>query len=210
MAKLNAPLFSFRASGKLANALVYFGWKGLNVVRSYVVPTNPDTTLQQTQRGYLTTMVAAVHAAQAMANYPLVSADQVAYAALAAAKGTIQTWFNRAVKLGIDCFVAGKDYTVYSWGKIVDTDKDDFRPRIYFTDDGVTQIAAGTFYLGATRTNLIQSIPATIDAGVRADLVDGTGFSGLTAGKKYYWQFRPDPGDPCVGADSGIYHAVAV
>lgn len=210
MAKLKAPLFSFRASGKLANALVYFAWKGLNVVRSYVVPTNPKTTAQEAHRAHLTTMVAAVHTSQAMANYPLASADQVAYAALVAAKGRIMTWFNMACKLGIDCLVAATGYTVYSHGLIVDTDKDDFRPRIYFTDDGVTQIANGTFYLGISRTNLIQSIPAIIDPGVRADLADGTGFAGLTSGTKYFWQFRPDPGDPCVGANSGIYYAVAV
>jgi len=41
MAKVNAPLFSFNASGKLANSLVYFAWKGLDVVRSYIVPANP-------------------------------------------------------------------------------------------------------------------------------------------------------------------------
>jgi len=210
VAKLKAPLLSLGASGAIGKALVYFGWKGLDCAREYVVPANPKTTLQKTQRAYLTTIVAAIHAAQAMANYPLVEADQVAYAALASAKGIIMTWFNQACKLGVKCLVAAADYTIFSWGKIVDTDKDDFRPRIYFTDDGVTHIAAGTFYLGVSKTNLIQSIPANIDSGVRADLADGTGFSGLTAGVKYFWQFRTNAGDPCVGADSGIYHEVAV
>jgi len=40
MAKLTGPLFSVSASGKIADSLVYFGWKGLNVVRQWVVPTN--------------------------------------------------------------------------------------------------------------------------------------------------------------------------
>src|SRR3989304_5419175 len=43
MAKLKAPLLSFGASGKLADTLVYFPWKGLAVVRSYVIPANPNT-----------------------------------------------------------------------------------------------------------------------------------------------------------------------
>lgn len=210
MAKLKAPLMSMGASGKLAGALVFFPWKGLNCVREYVVPSNPDTPLQGVQRGYVTTIVAAIHTAQAMANYPLGSIDQTAYAALASAKGKIMTWFNQAVKLGVKCLVASTGYTIFSHGLIVDDAKDDFRPRIYFTDDGVTRIAAGTFYLGTSKTNLIQSIPANVDPGVRADLADGTGFSGLTAGTKYYWQFRTDAGDPCVGADSGIYYDVAV
>jgi hypothetical protein len=50
MAKLTAPLFSFGASGKLANALVFLKWKGLDDVRQYVVPTNPQTPAQTTQR----------------------------------------------------------------------------------------------------------------------------------------------------------------
>ena len=210
MAKLKAPLLSLGATGSIAKTLTFFPWKGINAVREYVIPTYSDTPLQTAQRDRLRDMVTAVHDAQAMANYPLVSADQVAYAALAAAKGKIWTWFNQAVKLGIDCLVALSHYTVYSWGMIVNLDKEDFRPRIYFTDDGTFHVANGTFYLGTTRTNLIQSIPANIDPGVRADLADGTGFSGLTAKKKYYWQFRPDPADPCVGADSGIYYAYAV
>lgn len=209
MAKLKGPLMSLGASGQLAKTLVFFPWKGLNIAREYVIPSNPKTANQVTQRGYMTTMVDAIHAAMALANYPLASADQVAYSALAAAKGKIMTWFNQACKLGIDCLVAADGYTVFSHGLIVDYDKDDFRPRIYINDDGVTQIAAGTFYLGTSKTNLIHSVPGTIDAGVRADIPDTDGFSGLTAGIKYYWQFRADSGDPCEGADSGIYYATA-
>ncbi|GAH49175.1 unnamed protein product, partial [marine sediment metagenome] len=33
MAKVRAPLMSFDARGKLANSLVYLGWKGLKTVR---------------------------------------------------------------------------------------------------------------------------------------------------------------------------------
>jgi len=50
MAILKAPLFSFGASGKLADALVFMKWKGLNDVRKYVIPTNPQTAAQNTQR----------------------------------------------------------------------------------------------------------------------------------------------------------------
>ncbi|GAH56681.1 unnamed protein product, partial [marine sediment metagenome] len=64
-------LMSLGASGQLGKALVFFPWKGLNVVREYVVPANPDTDLQGTQRGYLTTMVDAIHAAQALDPWPL-------------------------------------------------------------------------------------------------------------------------------------------
>lgn len=209
MAKLKAPLLSLGASGKLAKTLVYFGWKGLNVVREYVVPSNPKTAAQLAQRAHITTMVDAIHTAQGLAANPLTSDDQVAYSALAQAKGKIMTWFNQAVKLGIDALVASKGYTIYRVGVVLDTDKDDFRPGAYITDDGVTQCAAGHFFLGTSKTNLVQSEPATVAVGSAISLGAGAGFSGLVAGTKYYWQFRPDAADPCEGADSGIYHGVA-
>jgi len=57
MAKLNAPLMSFAASGKLAKSLVYATWKGIDTVRQYVVPSNPQTPAQQAQRSLLTMAV---------------------------------------------------------------------------------------------------------------------------------------------------------
>lgn len=53
MAKVKAPLFSFGARGQLGKALVFFPWKGLDCCREYVIPSNPNTADQQTQRGFL-------------------------------------------------------------------------------------------------------------------------------------------------------------
>lgn len=209
MAKLKAPLLSLGASGSLAKTMTFFPWKGIAVVREWVSPSNPKTTLQTTQRGYLTTMVAAIHAAQARATQPLDSEDQVANSALASAKGKIMTWFNQAVKLGVDALGNAKGYNVYSGGYMGDTDKDDFRPRVFLTDNGVLQIAAGKFYLGTSKTNLIQSVVAGVVPGSDVEPPPLGGFSGLTAGVKYFWQFRPDVADPCEGSDSGIYYGVA-
>ncbi|MBA7637423.1 hypothetical protein ES703_45067 [subsurface metagenome] len=209
VAKLKGPLMSLGAAGKLADTLVYFNWKGINCVREYVIPANPKTDLQNTQRDYLTTMVTAVHTAQAKAAHALRSDDLVAYAALAAAKGKIMTWFNQAVKLGLDCLRASEGYTIYSHGHCPDTSKDDLRPMVYITDDGALHVAAGKFYLGTSKTNLIHTCAGVLDEGVYASASPGFGFSGLVAGTKYYWQFRPDSPDPCEGADSGIYSCYA-
>lgn len=209
MAKLKAPLLSLGASGSIAKTLTYFTWKGLNVVREHVVPSNPNTALQQTQRAYLTTMVDAIHAAQAHGT-PLVQVDQVAYSALASTLAKVMTWFNMACKLGLDALRAGDGRAVYRAGQMSDTDKDDFRPWIGFTDDGVLMVTAGKFYLGSTKTALITaSGAAVIVANTSAALAALAGFSGLTAGSKYYWQFRPDAADPCEGSDSGIYYGYA-
>lgn len=50
MAKVTGPLYSMSASGKLADAMVFFGWKGVNVVRGWVKPSNPQSGAQGDQR----------------------------------------------------------------------------------------------------------------------------------------------------------------
>ena len=43
MVKLNGPMFSIDASGKLADAIVFAKWKGRNYARSLVTPSNPKS-----------------------------------------------------------------------------------------------------------------------------------------------------------------------
>jgi len=43
MVKVNGPMMSMDASGKLAGALVFSKWKGRNYVRSLVTPSNPKS-----------------------------------------------------------------------------------------------------------------------------------------------------------------------
>lgn len=50
MAKVTGPLQSFSASGKIANSIVFAAWKGVNYVRQYVVPANPQSSDQGDQR----------------------------------------------------------------------------------------------------------------------------------------------------------------
>src|SRR3972149_639905 len=101
MAKLKAPLLSFGASGKLADTLVYFPWKGLAVVRSYVIPANPNSAGQQTQRGILTESVASWHA------LGLDDDDVTAWNRYAASRPTPQSGFNAFAKDFVDLRVSG-------------------------------------------------------------------------------------------------------
>lgn len=50
MAKVSGPLFSLEARGKIADAIVFFPWKGLHVVRQWLIPANPKTPDQGTMR----------------------------------------------------------------------------------------------------------------------------------------------------------------
>lgn len=209
MAKLKAPLFSFSASGKIADALVYFGWKGLNVVRQYVIPSNPKTAGQVTQRGYLSAAVAKIHESQAEAANPLGEADAMAYALLGSTRKTPRTWFNEAVKNWVDTKVAGKKPVIFSDGNCVDPDGTDALLEIYQREETGSDLVAATFYYGTSKTALINSIAGVVTAGAKIDLTDASGISGLVAGTKYYWQLRANAADPCEGARSGIYSFVA-
>lgn len=46
MAKVDGPLFSLEARGKVGDAIVFFPWKGRHVVRQWLKPTNPKSSLQ--------------------------------------------------------------------------------------------------------------------------------------------------------------------
>lgn len=50
MAKVTGPLHSLTASGALAKSMVFFGWKGTNVVRQWLKPANPQSATQGDQR----------------------------------------------------------------------------------------------------------------------------------------------------------------
>lgn len=50
MAKVTGPLMSISASGKIADSIVFFGWKGHQCVRQWLKPANPQTAAQGDQR----------------------------------------------------------------------------------------------------------------------------------------------------------------
>lgn len=199
MAKLKAPLLSLGASGQLGKALVFFNWKGLDVVREYVVPANPKTSGQTTQRGYLTSAVAAVHAAQAAATHYLVAKDISAYALWASVVQSATTWFNQAVRNAVNQLLASKTIRVWSDGATTPgADKLD----VYVWEiNAVT--TAGNFHYGTSKTALISTkASTTVGAKQMASI------TGLTTGVKYFWQFRPTAPAGNVGAYSGIYYGV--
>lgn len=53
MVKVTGPMHSDGASGAFAKAMVHFPWKGLNVVRNYVIPANKKSATQGDQRTFL-------------------------------------------------------------------------------------------------------------------------------------------------------------
>lgn len=197
MAKLKGPLFSLGAAGQLGKALVFFNWKGLNVVREFVIPANPKTTLQTTQRGYLTTAVAAVHAQQALAAHPLVAIDVAAYALWASVVQAATTWFNQAVRCAVDQLIAGLTVRIWGGGGTVAA-ANQLTVSVWEINAVTT---AGNFHYGTSRTALINTMASTTVVNRQTAVI-----AGLTSGVKYFWQFRPTAPAGNVGANSGIYY----
>jgi len=201
MAKLNAPLFSFNAAGQIAKALVYFGWKGIDVVRSYVIPSNPKTTAQTTQRGYMIAAVAAIHTAQGLAAGMMAALDTIAYALWGSCYATPRTWFNQIVKNWLDVEVAGNTPALFYDCQITTTTPGQIDVDI---DTDEATLANATCFWGTSKTALINSVACT---GVMPNML--ATLTPTVAGTKYFFQIRANAADPCEGARSGIYHAVS-
>ncbi len=201
MAKVNAPLFSFNAAGKIANALVYFGWKGIDCVRSYVVPSNPKTDAQNIQRGYMIAVVALIHAVQGVPVDPFDEEDTVAYALLGSLQPTPRTWFNTIVRQWLKQKVAGKIPGIYR--NMSATGGSTKLTVIGRVEVESSAMESGKLHYGTSKTSLINSIACT-----KAHLGTGKEITGLTAGVKYFVQFRPLLPDTMIGSNSGIYHGV--
>ena len=197
MAKLKAPLLSLGASGQLGKAIVFFTWKGLNVAREYVIPSNPKTSGQTTQRGYLTTVVANIHGNMAHATRPLTEADKSSLALWGSTWPTPRTWFNTLVKNGVEQLVK----TLYNHVHTVGLTTPGAGSLAVSICDNTLGILTAKFYYGTSKTAMLSSIDADIAAGTISKTIPS-----LTAGVKYYWQLRPLTPAAYVGAYSGIYH----
>lgn len=74
MSKLTGPLFSLTARGTIGDALTYSAWRGVQYVRTRVVPNNPNTTNQQEVRGVFRTLAAWWNRAPTLTRAPWVAA----------------------------------------------------------------------------------------------------------------------------------------
>lgn len=209
MAKTRGPLFSLRATGALGKALVYFSWKGLNVVRTWVIPSNPRTTAQVAARSHITAAADLIHTALADATNPLAEVDMMAYSRWGNQEKTPRTWWNQACKNIIETRVLGNTEVV--WADYTETDLDPaaFDIILYQHEETGSDLAAATFFIGTSPTRLIHQQAATIIAGTSTRIAAVDLSAWMVSGTRYYFQIRANAADPCEGAQSGIYTFVA-
>jgi len=114
MAKTVAPLFSFGARGALGETLVYFPWKGIECVRTYVKPANPNTGAQQAQRGLLHDAVDDWH------GIGLDADDVAAWNRAASAGPSPMSGFNAFCQAHINIALAGETPNMGRNGSLAD------------------------------------------------------------------------------------------
>jgi len=102
MAKVKGPLLSMDARGKIANSIVFGGWKGIQTVRQYVIPANPETQKQIDARALMTAAVGKWR------DPSLLVADKQAWDAYAPTLAARMSGFNAFCKTWIDVSNAGK------------------------------------------------------------------------------------------------------
>ena len=143
MAKVTGPLLSLDARGQIGKALVFSNWKGIQDVRQFVVPSNPNTAAQQTQRGKITSMNALWHST------PWTADDLTAWNVFAAEMSSVMSGFNAFTRQYCADIKAG--LTVVQMSNIVVSAED---------DDGFTVVAdvasdeTCSLYLGAKKTQM--------------------------------------------------------
>lgn len=187
MAKVTAPLFSLKASGQFAKSLVYMQWKGIQDVRQYVIPANPNTAAQQAQRSHLTSAVNLWHTGN------FTPADVTAWNLYALAQKVAASGFNMFTKFYIQAKVANKTWTNL---------KNCLISNILATSATVTIDCAsdqtGKLYIGTSKTLMLTSFDGTFNTNKYT-----FSLTGLTAGTTYYFYIiNTKAGE---GARTGIY-----
>lgn len=187
MAKVKGPLFSLSASGQIAKTLVYGDWKGIDVVRKFVIPANPNTAGQQTQRGIFAAAVEDWH------TDGFTAIDVAAWNLYALALKVAQSGFNVLVKLKVLCAVAAE-----SWIPLIEC------LVTAIAADGAQINITGTvgstikLYWGTSKTSMFNE----------EDMVDTAGDYEVTIATmnsltKYYFYIKDTDAGEC--ARTGIY-----
>lgn len=205
MVKLNGPMFSIDASGKLADAIVFSKWKGRNYARALVTPSNPQSGGQTGMRRMLrflsidwTTFPTAqknswndradnavISNFNAMMGYNLARWRNFSAPSRddpAAEAGTVQTLANEAATAGVRQITIDFDVTAAAQGW------------------GVAVFRSTTLGFSTAWTNFVQ--------GVKAAAADSYSWidTPLAAGT-YYYNFRPFTMDGVLGAETGEVNA---
>jgi len=179
MAKVTGPLFSVDARGKIADSIVFGGWRGIKTVRRYTVPTNPQTVAQSVTRGFFASGVSLYHT--------LSAADKAALRV--AASGQPYSGFNMFVSGVKSALDQGLDWVTISGvsaapGSVVVSGNASADVQLKITYGSTTALTGGEVFTTPVDGVFSESFPAPVDFDklhYRVDVAaEGyTGFSGI-------------------------------
>lgn len=194
MSKVTAPFFGFHARNQINKALVYFVWKGINCVRTWVIPANPKTAGQIAQRGNFTALVAIWHGG-------VFTARDVGSWNRAATtiKFRPQSGFNRF--MGIFRAIFYKVFTGIHLSMATDVSTAHASWVTSMLADLHAATNACTMLWGTKPTSLIYTTTPTYGLGTWTSVAINTG---LTAGAKVYWKYSIVDGVALQEGSSGI------
>jgi len=181
MAKTQAPLFGFGASGQLGEAIVFSRWKGIDLARKYVVPANPQSTLQTTQRGYMTSAVGEWHDTVDV----LSAADKEAWDRLAGVASSPRSGFNEFCARAINAAIGDGAAFEHMFGVAnIALTAAAFKADI---DDSAGGVLTVTLHVGNSKTFFAASSTDAQVGGLTSFAAFDTGFP---AGTKVYYYFE--------------------
>jgi len=105
MAKVTGPLMSMTASGKIADTIVFFSWKGIATVRQWLVPANP----QSADQGDIRLVLGGLGRAAGKCAVDSTYHDKLKDLDVIPAQQTKQSYLVQYIK---DNFIAGKGATM--------------------------------------------------------------------------------------------------
>jgi len=187
MAKVKGPLLSISARGKIAKTLVFLSWKGIDTVRKYVIPANPKSADQQTQRGYFSNAITAWHTD----GYNTL--DVAAWNLLALAQKAIASGYNLFVKY----YIAAKVAT-HTWTKLTGAAISDIAATGATVTISVASDKTGKLYIGTKMTSMFTEFAGAFDANKYTFTI--TDLNELT---KYYFYIKNTAASE--DARTGIY-----
>lgn len=201
MAKAKAPLFGFGASGQLGKAIVFGSWKGIDVAREYVIPANPNSAGQSTQRGYLTDAAAEWHDA----TNALSATDKAAWNRLAGVQASPRSGFNEFTRRYINERVAGGSPGHFFGVANVVLTHNAFVADI---DDSLGGALTVTLHVGNTKTFFSAQAQDAQVGGLTSFAAFDTGFA---AGETVYYWFEAGVSGVGTGYKrTGLYSGVLV
>lgn len=184
MAKVQGPLFSVDASGKFADSLVFGSWRGIKTVRSYAIPSNPNTPEQMQVRDNFR------RATQFWGM--LTGKDQVAWRS--SASGQEYSGYNNLVKRAQDIYNEGGVWVLFNNAE-----------EENITSDGATVTITGsedveaTIRYGTAAGSYSNSMPMTKIAGEDGNFDFSAELTGLPSNATVYYMIEIEPQEGYAG-----------